>query len=60
MFKHKRKLFINDAQVRRVRKEISMKKMDGNSVEEGRPNEWLRSFNALMRTTFPDFNKMLK
>ena len=60
MFKHKRKLFINDAQVRRVRKEISMKKMDGNSVEEGRPNEWLRSFNALMQVIPPDFNKMLK
>ena len=60
MVKRKWRPLIDTVKARRVRKEISMKKMDGNSVEEGRPNEWLRSFNALMRTTFPDFNKMLK
>ena len=59
MFKHI-KLFINDAQVSKVLKEIVGKKMKGNSVEEGASNEWLSSFNALMRTTPPDFNKMLK
>ena len=60
MFKHKRKLFINDAKTKRVRTEIAAKKMRGSSVEESAPNEWLRSFNALMRTTLPDFNRFLK
>ena len=60
MFKHKSKLFINDAQVSKVLKEVIGKKMKGNSVEEGRPNEWIRSFNVLMRAAPPDFNKMLK
>ena len=59
MFKHK-KLFINDAKAKSIRKEIATKKMRGSSVEESASNEWLRSFNALMRTTPPDFNKMLK
>ena len=61
MFKHKSKFFINDAQVSKVRrKEIVGKRKRENSIEEGRPNEWLRSFNALMLTTPPDFNKFLK
>ena len=62
MFKQKRKLFINDAQVSKVLKEIVGKKMKGNSVEETAPswNNWIRSFNALMRVTPPDFNRLLK
>ena len=61
MFKHK-KVFINDAQVNKVIKEITGKRRKGNGVEETAPigNNWIRSFNALMRTTPPDFNKMLK
>ena len=59
MFKHKRKLFVEGVKAKKVHKEI-VRKMKGNSVEEGRPNEWLRSFNALMRTTLPDFNRFLK
>lgn len=62
MFKQKRKLFINDAQVNKVIKEIAGKRRKGNGVEETAPlgNNWNRSFNALMRTTPPDFNRMLK
>ena len=62
MFKHKSKLFINDAQVSKVRKEIVGKKMKVNNVEETAPigNNWIRSFNAIMRTTPPDFNRFLK
>ena len=65
MFKHK-KLFIDNVKARKVRKEIAMKKMKESGVEEtgslGNNNnsEWLRSFNALMRTTPPDFNRFLK
>ena len=60
MVKRKWRPLIDTVKARNVRKEISMKKMKGNRVEEGPPNEWIRSFNALMRTTPPDFNKMLK
>ena len=60
MFKSKSKLFINDTQARKVHKEIVGKRKRGNSIEEGPPNEWLRSFNALMQVIPPDFNKMLK
>jgi len=66
MFKRKSKLFINDAQVRMVRKEIVKKRKKGNGVEESAPlgnndnSEFLRSFNALMRTPPPDFNRFLR
>ena len=54
------KLFLNDKTSQKVRKEILGKRKRRNSIEEGPPNEWIRSFNALMRATPPDFNKMLK
>ena len=60
MVKRKWRPLIDTVKARNVRKEISMKRMKGGSVKEGHPNEWIRSFNALMRTTPPDFNKMLK
>ena len=60
MVRRKWRPLIDTVKARKVRKEIAMKRMKDNSVEEGRPNEWIRSFNALMRTTPPDFNKMLK
>ena len=60
MFKRKSKYFINDTQARKVRKEIVRKRRKGNSVEEGHPNEFLRSLNSLMQTVPPDMNKMLK
>ena len=60
MVKRKWRPLIDTVKARKVRKEISMKRMKGGSVEEGRPNEWLRSFNALMQTVPPDINKMLK
>ena len=60
MVKSKWRPFIDDVKVRKVRRELAMKKRKGNSVEEAAPSEWLRSFNALMRTTPPDFNRLLK
>ena len=60
MVKSKWRPFIDSVKARKVRKEIVGKRKRGNSVEEGAPNEWLRSFNSLMRATPPDFNKFLK
>ena len=62
MFKRKSEVFINDAQVSKVLKEIAGKRRKGNDIEEAAPigNNWLRSFNALMQTTPPDFNRFLK
>ena len=59
---HKSKLFINDAQVSKILTEIVRKRRKGNGVEETAPigNNWIRNFNALMRTTPPDFNRFLK
>ena len=65
MFRRKSKLFLNDTQARKVRKEIAMKKMKENSVEEtiplGNNNNptWLRAFNAEVGTMHPDFQKFL-
>jgi len=66
MYKRKSKLFINDTQVRKVRKELVRRRRKGNGVEENAPlgnnnnSEFLRSFNALMRTPPPNFNRFLK
>ena len=62
MVRRKWRPLVDGVKARKVRKEIAVKKMRGSSVEETAPigNNWIRSFNALMRTTPPDFNKMLK
>ena len=60
MVRRKWRPFIDSVRARKVVKEIVGKRKRGNSIEEGPPNEWLRSFNSLMRATPPDFNKMLK
>ena len=54
------KLFLNDKTSQKVRKDLIKKRVKERRVKESTPNEWLRNFNALMRTTPPDFNKMLK
>ena len=53
MVKSKWRPFIDSVRARKVFKEIVGKRKRGNSIEEGPPNEWLRSFNALMRAA-PD------
>ena len=60
MVRRKWRPLVDGVKARKVRKEISMKRMKGGSVEEGHPNEFLRSLNSLMRTVPPDINKMLK
>ena len=60
MVRRKWRPFIDSVRARKVRREIGMKKMKGKSVEKGPPNEWIRSFNALMQETPPDFNRLLK
>ncbi len=65
MVRRKWRPFIDDVKARKVRKELAMKKMKENRVEEdvplGKNNnpEWLRSFNAEVRTMHPDFHKFL-
>ena len=59
MFKHI-KLFINDKTSQKVRKDIIKKRVKERRVEESSPNDWLRSFNALMRATRRDNIKLLK
>ena len=51
---------MNDKTSQKVRKDLIKKRVKERRVEESTPNEWLRSFNALMLKTPPDFNKMLK
>ena len=59
MFKHI-KLFINDKTSQKVRKDLIKKRVKERRAEESTPNDWLRSFNALMRTTPRDNIKLLK
>ena len=54
------KLFLNDKTSQKVRKDLIKKRVKERRVKESTPNEWLRNFNTLMRTTPPEFNKMLK
>ena len=65
MVKSKWRPYIDDVRARKVRKELAVKKMKENRVEDdvplGKNNNptWLRSFNAEVRPMHPDFHKFL-